>query len=498
MKTVREVIQYFENLYMSSAVYVWGMNSTIITPESIEKTFKAYGSKTYNQQYYADKLAIGEGRIGADCSGAFYPMSGVDRTAQKYYDSCTDKGVIARIDRNKACMVFKGTASNKITHVGFYCGNGYVIEMKSSKDDCVKAPLNGNGWKFYGVPNWIDYGSAVSTNIGVDLSSFQGDVDFQKIKNAGISFVILRTILKSGKVDTMYNTYLHGAESVGLKIGVYIYSYDYTDLEAIASAERVIKLLNGKRLPIFLDLENKDQRATIGRDGINKVAKAFIATCKQHNYDCYVYVNMDWYNNVLNSSIKPYAIWIARYGKNDNTINNAYKPNVGEKIWQYSSMGVVNGINANVDMNICYDMSVFDGVSVPIKPALDYKLTSINVLGKVTASSLNIRQAPTTDSAIIGGYKNGDIIPLLGITDNDWYKTDKGFVSGKYVVYLQGKVDNCNALNVRRYSNTSSDIITTIPRGTVFIILNKQNDWYNILLADNRTGWVSGKYVTLL
>lgn len=511
MKTVKEVIQYFENLYMSSAVYLWGANGETITPALVDKLFKAYGNATYNQKYYSDKLAEGLGRIGADCSGAFCPVSGFDSTAQGYYSKCTDKGLIGQIDRNKACLVFKGNASNKITHIGFYLGDGNVIEMKSSKDNCVKAPLDGHGWKFYGVPTWIDYGNstdnqmvaktATAMNLGVDLSANQGNVDFQKLKKAGISFVILRTILKSGKVDTMFHTYLSGAESTGMRTGVYIYSYDRTDLEAIVSAEEVVNLLNGRRLPIFLDLENAEQRNAIGKAGITKVANAFIQTCRKHGYDCYIYCNLDWYKNVIDDSLKPYAVWIARYGANDGTINLNYKPNVGEKIWQYSSKGKVDGINGDVDVDICYDMSIFDGSTVTSGTAVNspYTLTSINVLGKVTASSLNIRKEPTTNSAIVGGYKNGDIIPLLGlVAENGWYKTDKGYVSGKYVVYLQGKVDNCTALNVRKHSNASSEIVTTINRGTVFIIMNRQNDWYNIILSENLTGWVSSKYVTLI
>ena len=498
MKTVKEVIQYFNNLYMSSAVYVWGMNGTVITPESIDKAFKAYGNRTYTQQYYADKLEEGEGRIGADCSGAFFPVSGGDKSAQGYYNACAEKGLIDRIDRNKPCMVFKGTASNKITHIGFYCGDGYVIEMKSSKDNCVKDKLDGKGWKFYGVPSWIDYGTS-NTVTGIDISQFQGQVDFGMVKKSGIGFVIIRTILKSGMVDPYYHVNMTNATKYNMPVGVYLYSYDETSLEAIASANKLINLLNGLRVPIFLDLEEKSQLAAIGKPGIKEVAQAFIKTCENSGYRCYIYCNLDWYKNVLDDSLRPYVVWIARYGKNDGKVDNTYKPNVNEKIWQYSSKGQVPGISGNVDMNVCYDMSIFGGGSVIPVPSPDMPMKSINVLGKVTASSLNIRQYPNTESAVVGHYKNGDIIPLIGLVEsNGWYKTDKGYVSGKYVHYLQGKVDNCNALNVRQYSNTSSKIITTVQRGTVFIVLNKQNDWYNILLADNTVGWVSGKYVTLI
>lgn len=502
MKTVKEVIDYFEGLYANKAVYLWGSNAEPITWDLCMRLYKNYGNSTYNLEYYQNKFKEGNGRIGADCSGAMCPVSGFDSTAQGFYNKCLTKGNIGQIDRSKACLVFKGTTVDKIHHIGFYCGNGYVIEMKSSKDNCVKSPLDGGGWDFYGVPTWIDY---TATNkpvyYGVDVSAYQGVIDFEKVKASGVSFVILRSILKNGNVDGFFDRYLAGAEGANLRIGVYHYSYDRDENEAAVSAARVVKLLNGQRLPIFLDLEDKEQLAAIGKAGITKVAKAYIKTCEANGYKCYIYCNLDWYKNYIDESLKPYAVWIARYGKNDGRMNNAYKPNVGEKIWQYSSKGYVPGISGDVDVDVCYDMALF-GESEPITPtppATDWTETSINVLGKVTAeNSLNIRKQPTTDSQILGHYKGGDIVPLLALTSNSWYKTDKGYISGKYVKYLQGKVANCNALNVRKYSNTSAPVLKTIPRDTVFIIMNAQNDWFNILLADNTVGWVSGKYVVLL
>lgn len=434
MKTVAEVIRYFEHLYMSSAVYVFGMNGEIITPESVDKAYKAYGSNTYNKAYYDDKLIEGQGRIGADCSGAMYPMSGGDNTAQGYYNACNDKGVIAKIDKNKPCLVFKGTASNKITHIGFYCGNGYVIEMKSSKENCVKAPLDGNGWKFYGVPRWIDYSVEKSNEVlGVDLSSNQGDIDFNKLQQSGIKFAILRSILKSGSPDKMFKTYLANVDKIGIIPSVYIYSYDTTDLEAITSAQRVINLLNGRKMTIFLDMEDKTTLNKIGKERVNSVAKTFIQTCKQNGYRCFIYCNLDWYKNVIDPSLKPYALWIARYGKNDGHIDQVYKPNLDEKIWQYTSKGTIQGINGYVDMDVCYDMSIFDSIKNE-NPKPSYIIDTIDKMGKITANSLHIRKEPSASSQSLGYYHKDEIVPLIGyVPDNGWYKTDKGFISGKYV-----------------------------------------------------------------
>ena len=156
-KKANEVISYFENLYESKAIYLWGANSEIITKELCDKLFNIYGSSKYDRAYYNNKLKEGQGKIGADCSGSMYPVSGFDTTAQGYYDKCLTKGSITSINKNKPCLVFKGNSASSINHIGFYLGNGYVIEMKSSKDNCVKDKLDGKGWKWFGIPAWIDY-----------------------------------------------------------------------------------------------------------------------------------------------------------------------------------------------------------------------------------------------------------------------------------------------------------------------------------------------------
>lgn len=77
-KTAQEVVQYFENLYASGAIYVWGFNGQTINETSILKTMQNYQSGQYNYEYYMNKLREGNGKIGADCSGAMFTMSGFD------------------------------------------------------------------------------------------------------------------------------------------------------------------------------------------------------------------------------------------------------------------------------------------------------------------------------------------------------------------------------------------------------------------------------------
>jgi len=155
-----EAVKYFNNLYSGRAVYLWGANGDVINQALCDRLYKTYGSSTYNKAYYDRKLAYGKGRIGADCSGAFRPISGFDDTAQGYYNRCVQKGKIGQIPLDKPYLVFKGKNEKKINHIGFYLGDGNVIEMKSSKDDCVKRTLKAGKWDYYGIPDWIDYGEA--------------------------------------------------------------------------------------------------------------------------------------------------------------------------------------------------------------------------------------------------------------------------------------------------------------------------------------------------
>jgi peptidoglycan hydrolase-like protein with peptidoglycan-binding domain len=155
--TNKQLLEWFEYLYQSKAVYLWGANSEKITKKLTDKLYDVFKSKTYDYEYYANKFKEGENRIGADCSGSFYPISGFDTTAEGYYNHCAVKGGIYKIPKDKVCQVFKKNLSGKITHIGLYCGNGYTIEMKSSKDNCVKEKFNPLRWTHYGIPDWIDY-----------------------------------------------------------------------------------------------------------------------------------------------------------------------------------------------------------------------------------------------------------------------------------------------------------------------------------------------------
>lgn len=197
---------------------------------------------------------------------------------------------------------------------------------------------------------------------GVDVSSYQGIIDWSKAKAAGVDFAILRSILKSGKLDSSFNRNYDGAKAVGLPVGVYKYSYALNVAEAKAEAEAVIKAMSGRvfELGVWLDLEDKTQRA-LSKSQLTAIIDTFKSVIEKAGYSFGIYCNLDWYKNVIEVDKFNCPYWVARYPSDkpmtlDQDANTKYKPAIRHTLWgwQYSSKGQVNGIGGNCDINECY------------------------------------------------------------------------------------------------------------------------------------------------
>ena len=146
----------------------------------------------------------------------------------------------------------------------------------------------------YGVPKYDSKSNphiVTSTTIrGIDVSSYQGNIDWKQVKESGIQFAILRSTLKSGKPDSKFIEYIKGCDDNKIDVSVYKYSYALTENQAIAEANTVISLLNGRKCKIWLDLEDKSQ-LPLGKTGISKISNAFIKTCENKGYSVGIYCN---------------------------------------------------------------------------------------------------------------------------------------------------------------------------------------------------------------
>ena len=196
-----------------------------------------------------------------------------------------------------------------------------------------------------------------SGTIGIDVSKYQSSSNWQKVKNAGINFAIIRCGYRgygSGVLvqDPKFASHITGAKAAGLRVGIYFFSQAITEAEAVEEASMAVKLANqyGINMPIAIDSEY----AAGGRgraDGLSKAERtkitvAFCNTVANSGYRPMVYASKSWFSSHLDvSKFSSYRIWVAHY---------ADKCGYGGRydIWQNTSKGSVDGVPGNVDMNI--------------------------------------------------------------------------------------------------------------------------------------------------
>lgn len=255
----------------------------------------------------------------------------------------------------------------------YYTATAFYIEAEPTYTYYGWQTLNGktyffdeNGKKVTGeqVISGVKYNFAsdgsLSMNggvLGIDVSKWQGTIDWNAVKSSGISFVVIRCGYRGSSTgvlvkDPMFETNIKGATKAGLKVGLYFFSQAVNEKEAVEEASMAIALAKDYKIsyPIFIDTEwTSGGRANgISKDTRTAVCKAFCETIKSAGYTPGVYACKSWYQDSLNvSSLNGYKIWLAQYASQP-TYSSRYD------MWQYSDKGKVNGISTNVDMNISY------------------------------------------------------------------------------------------------------------------------------------------------
>lgn len=194
---------------------------------------------------------------------------------------------------------------------------------------------------------------------GIDVSKFQGEIDWKLVKEDGVEFAILRAGYRgygNGKLvlDEMFMENLEGTKAQNIDIGVYFYSQATSKEEAMEEAEMVIEALRGYDVtyPVVLDTElpSGDGARTDGltNEERTEYILAFCEIIEEAGYIPMVYSNVNWF--ILKTDYKAlskYDIWLANYD------SQPYFP-YDFQMWQYSEKGQVNGIEGDVDLNICF------------------------------------------------------------------------------------------------------------------------------------------------
>lgn len=195
--------------------------------------------------------------------------------------------------------------------------------------------------------------------MGVDISKYQEEVDFNQLKDAGVDYVMLRVGARgysSGQImmDEYFTENLQKATEAGLDIGVYFFSQAITEAEAIEEASVVIQNLQGFTIkyPVAIDMEYVDNDTSrleqVSRADKTVITKAFLDTVQAAGYRPMIYGNKEWLLKRIDlSKLTAYDIWLAQ---EKDMPDYPYK----FTMWQYTTSGKVNGIRGYADLNICF------------------------------------------------------------------------------------------------------------------------------------------------
>ncbi len=241
----------------------------------------------------------------------------------------------------------------------FYHGGRYLfypvldgLKKNTLKDENIKISDDGE-------ITYEEKGKVTSQKV-IDVSKFQGEIDWKKVKSSGVDGAIIRVGNRgygsTGKLieDEYAKTNLENAKKAGIKIGVYFYSQAITEEEVDEEVQLCLDIIKGYELdyPVYFDTEssatNSGRADDLSADIRTKLAKRFCKAVEKEGYKAGIYSNLKWFIMSLNlEELEDYDKWIASY---DTQLYFPYKVSM----WQYSETGSVDGITGNVDINVMF------------------------------------------------------------------------------------------------------------------------------------------------
>lgn len=228
----------------------------------------------------------------------------------------------------------------------------YVVEeMPKRSYNSSLFQVNENGFLTYDSDEY-------SCKIGIDVSRYQGTIDWAAVKSAGVDFAMLRLGYRgygTGAIvkDTYFDQNIRNALANGIEVGVYFFSQAINEAEAVEEAEYCMDVLRSYSItyPIVFDWEPYDSSLNPRTDGLSdamltKCAVAFCQAVEARGYESMVYSNLTYfYLHFDLSKLVDFPLWLAQYNKTPTFYYHF-------DMWQYSSTGTVPGIDGNVDLNI--------------------------------------------------------------------------------------------------------------------------------------------------
>lgn len=302
-------------------------------------------------------------------------------------------------------------------------------------------------------------------NRGVDVSHWQGTVDWKTAAANDVDFVMLGTRYK-GEVDPNFSQNAKGAAAAGIKLGAYIYSYATTPEMAAQEADFVINLIKDYPIsyPIAYDVEDESTQGTLSKTELTAIIKAFCERIRSAGYYPIIYANDYWLLNKLDtSSLSAYPVWVAAYQRMHNWKNPV--------MWQATSTGTIPGFSGNVDIDL-----QFSSFTDKIKT---------NTWRQISGSWYYYQDSSLQKNALINDGSHVYFLNSDGTINKDGWKTISG---SRY--YLD---PNSGAAKTGWAKDNGSWIYFAEDGKQVSSAwLQSGSDWYYLSQSGNMaTGWIS-------
>ncbi len=244
---------------------------------------------------------------------------------------------------------------------------------------------------------------------GIDVSSHQGKIDWDKVKAGGVEFAIIRCGYGSDikeQDDVEFERNISECARVGIPYGVYLYSYADSVEKARSEAHHTLRMLNGRKpdYPIFYDIEDAATTGKCTKEQILEFAKTYTGIIEAAGRWVGIYANLNWNKNYLTDPwYNTKARWIAQWAD-----ACTYEGEYG--IWQYTSKGSVDGIQGNVDMNYAYIdyPTLIKGEAEPVTARKSNEETAREVIAGLWGNGEERKQRLTA-----AGYNYGEIQQIV-------------------------------------------------------------------------------------
>lgn len=326
-------------------------------------TIKAtIGSKTYSCKVTVEAPYFSKSSVSVNVAASIkMPLRETTKTIT--YKSSNSN--IAKVDKYGTVYGVKaGTA--KITAT--VSGKNFTYSVTVKTDTSVSGWKTICGTKYYyikGAPAtglqtinnrkyFFNENGIITSKFGIDVSEFQKDINWEKVKADGVEFAILRCGYgmdgEPDQDDIRFQRNIAECKRLGIPYGIYLFSYANTLEKAESEAEHVLRLVKGYKpsLGIWYDIEDGNTSGKIKKELLTDIINTFCDKIKENGYQVGIYASTSWLNNKIDASItSKYPVWVAQYYSTCE-----YK---GKYVmWQYTSNGAIDGISTKVDYNIMF------------------------------------------------------------------------------------------------------------------------------------------------